>query len=75
MFDKKQVQKAIKEIDKNIASLSGSRQDHLALANDVKLVQAVCMEYFEGLEAAKGAKKDDGTDKPTEHIEPRSKNS
>ena len=75
MFDKKQVQKAIKEIDDNLASLNGSRQAHLALANDVGLVQAVCMEYFEEREAAKAApeKKDVRTDKPTEHPKPGDK--
>ena len=62
MFDKKQVQKAIKEIDDNLASLNGPRQAHLALTNDVQLIQAVCMDYFEGKEAAKDVpeKKDDG---------------
>jgi hypothetical protein len=63
MFDKKQVQTAIKEIDENLAALNGSRQAHIALTSGVKLVQAVCMEYFEGKEAAKAApeKKYDGT--------------
>ena len=72
MFDKKQVQAAIKEIDENLAALTGPRQAHLALTSDVKLVQAVCMEYFEGKEAAKAApeKKDDGTDKPTVSLKP-----
>jgi hypothetical protein len=68
MFDKKQVQKAIKEIDENLAALTGPRQAHLALTSDVKLVQAVCMEYFEG-------KKDVGTNEPIEHIESGDKNS
>lgn len=54
MFDKKQVQVAIKEIDDNLASLNGPRQAHIALTSDVKLVQAVCMEYFEGKEVTEG---------------------
>ena len=69
MFNKEQVQKAIKEIDENLAALTGPRQAHLALVSDVKLVQAVCMDYFEGREAAKAApeKKDVGTNESTEH--------
>jgi hypothetical protein len=74
MFDKKQVQKAIKEIDDNLASLNGPRQAHLTLASDVKLVQAVCMEYFEEREGAKG-KKDVRTNEPTEHPKSRNKDS
>lgn len=72
MFNKEQVQKAIKEIDDNLASLSGPRQAHVALANDIKLVQAVCMDYFEGKEAVKAApeKKDVGTNEPIEHTKP-----
>lgn len=60
MFDKKQVQAAIKEIDANLASLAGSRQAHLALTNDVNLIQAVCMDYFNGKEQPTEGKKDDG---------------
>ena len=70
MFDKKQVQVAIKEIDENLAQLTGPRQAHLALTKDVQLVQTVCMEYFDGLERDKEPKlekKDVGTNKPTEH--------
>ncbi len=66
MFDQKQVQAAIKEIDENLAMLTGSRQAHLVLVNDVKLIQAVCMDYFEG-------KKDDGTKQPIEHPKPGDK--
>ena len=47
MFTKEQVQKAIKEIDDNLALLSGPRQAHLVLVNDVKIIQEVCMRYFE----------------------------
>lgn len=67
MFNKEQVQAAIKEIDENLANLQGPRQAHLALTNDVKLVQAVCKTYFDGLEAAKATpeKKDVGTKQPT----------
>jgi hypothetical protein len=66
MFDKKQVQAAIKEIDDNLAMLTGPRQAHLALTSDVKLVQAVCMEYFE-------EKKDVRTNESVEHPKPRDK--
>lgn len=74
MFNKEQVQKAIKEIDDSLASLSGSRQAHLALANDVKLVQAVCMAYFDLIERNKEVK-DDGTLIPVKCPEPGNKNS
>ena len=74
MFNKEQVQKAIKEIDDNLAMLTGPRQAHLTLASDVKLVQAVCMEYFEGLESKKEPK-DVGTKQPIERAKPRDKNS
>ncbi len=67
MFDKKQVQKAINEIDGVLSNAKIidpvlSRQDHLILVNDMKLIQAVCMDYFEVKEAAKAApeKKDVG---------------
>jgi len=63
MFNKEQVQKAIAEIDGNLASLNMPRQAHITLVNDIKLVQAVCMDYFEE-EGAK-EKKDVRTDKPT----------
>lgn len=56
MFDKKQVQEAIKRIDDTIAKVSGAGIDrafHLTLANDVALVQKVCKDYFETREAAK----------------------
>ena len=59
MFDKKQVQNAIREIDANLALLNGSRQVHTALAKDVQLVQAVCMDYFEG------KKEDERANEPT----------
>ena len=72
MFNKEQVQKAIKEIDENLASLAGSRQGHLALVSDVKLVQAVCMDYFD---KGEGAKEDAGTDKPIINTKPGDKNS
>ena len=58
MFNKDQVQNAIKEIDDNLASLNGPRQAHLTLTNDVKIVQAVCMDYFDNSE---GVKEDVGT--------------
>ncbi len=68
MFDKEKVQKAIKEIDDNLATLNGSRQGHLALVNDIQLVQAVCVAYFDGLEAKKTApEKKDGTVIPIKH--------
>ena len=67
MFTKEQVQKAIKEIDDNLALLNGPRQAHLALANDIKIVQAICMDYFEET-------KDVGTDKPIISIEPGDQN-
>lgn len=73
MFNKEQVQKAIKEIDESLAQLTGPRQAHVVLVNDVKLVQAVCMDYFEGKKAAKAApekKEDVGTKQSTEHTEP-----
>ena len=76
MFDKKQVQKAIKEIDDNLASLNGPRQAHIALTSDVGLVQEVCLAYFiilKQLEEETKGKKDDGTDKPTEHPKPGDK--
>lgn len=47
MFDKKQVQESIKRIDNAIAQLNGNRQTHVTLANDIALVQKVCMDYFE----------------------------
>lgn len=72
MFDKKQVQAAIKEIDDNLASLNGPRQAHIALTSDVNLIQAVCMDYFEGLESKKEIK-DDRTNKPTVNPKPRDK--
>ena len=68
MFTKEQVQKAIKEIDDNIAMLNGSRQAHLALVQDVKIVQEVCMDYFEET-------KDVRTNEPTEHIPTGNKDS
>ena len=77
MFNKEQVQKAIKEIDDGLASLNGPRQVHIALANDVQLIQTVCMDYFEVKEAAKAApekKEDVGTNEPIEHTEPGDKN-
>ncbi len=75
MFDKKQVQAAIKEIDENLAMLTGPRQAHLALTSDVKLVQAVCMAYFEEREEVTEGKKDDGTIIPIKHTEPGDKDS
>ena len=60
MFTKEQVPKAIKEIDENLALLNGSRQAHLALVQDVKIVQSVCMDYFEVMNNVR-------TDKPIEH--------
>ena len=70
MFDKEQVQKAIKEIDDNLASLTGPRQAHLALVNDVHLVQAVCLAYFD---KGEGAKEDAGTNEPIKHPKPGDK--
>lgn len=70
MFNKEQVQKAIKEIDDNLASLNGPRQAHLALVNDINLIQAVCMDYFD---KGEGVKEDVGTDKPIEHPKPGDK--
>lgn len=72
MFNKEQVQKAIKEIDDSLAQLAGPRQVHLVLVNDVKLIQAVCMDYFD---KGEGAKKDVGTEQPTEHTEPGNQDS
>ena len=70
MFDKKQVQAAIKEIDDNLAMLTGPRQAHLALTKDVQLIQAVCMDYFD---KGEGAKEDERTDKPIKHPKPGDK--
>ena len=77
MFDKKQVQKAIKEIDDNLASLNGPRQAHITLTSDVNLIQAVCMDYFEQREGAKAApeKKDERTNIIPINTKPGSKNS
>ena len=63
MFTKEQTQKAIREIDENIAMLNGTRQAHLALVQDVQIVQEVCMRYFDGLESKKETK-DVRADKP-----------
>ena len=71
MFDKKQVQNAIKEIDDGLASLNGPRQVHIALANDVKLVQAVCMDYFD---KGEGAKEDERTNVIPINTKPGRKN-
>ena len=67
MFNKEQVQKAIKEIDESLATLNGSRQAHIALTSNVKLVQDVCKTYFDEREAAKAApeKKDVRINEPT----------
>lgn len=71
MYSKEQVQRAVKEIDENLAALNGSRQAHLALTNDVRIVQVTCIAYFEEREAAKAApeKKDVRTNKPTKRPE------
>ena len=63
MFTKEQTQKAIREIDENIAMLNGTRQAHLALVQDVQIVQEICMRYFDGLESKKETK-DVRADKP-----------
>lgn len=62
MFDKQQVQNALKDIDDSLATLNGSRQAHLVLTNDIKLIQNVCIAYFDGLEGVKATpeKKDVG---------------
>jgi hypothetical protein len=52
MFDKKQVQEAINRVDTllgraRIVEPILSRQDHITLVNDMRLIQGCCMEYFE----------------------------
>lgn len=53
MFNKKQVQESIKRIDNAVSQLNGNRQTHITLANDVTLVQKVCMDYFDERTAKK----------------------
>ncbi len=64
MFDKKQVQNALKDIDDSLATLNGSREAHLVLTNDIQLIQNVCIAYFDSFGIDKG-KEDVGTNKPT----------
>ena len=47
VFDKKQVQEAIGRIDNALAQLNVNRQVHIALTNDVQLIQKCCAGYFE----------------------------
>ena len=68
-MDKKQVQAAIGRIDQVTAQLNMSRDAHIQLVNDIKLVQSVCEAYF------KEEPKDGGTDKCPEHVEPGDENS
>jgi len=72
MFTKEQVQKAIAEIDgvlgrAKIIDPVLTRQDHLVLVQDIKIIQDICMDYFEET-------KDVGTDKPIISIEPGDQN-
>lgn len=86
-MDKKQVQEAIVRIDDILARGRFSepilnRYDQVALVNSVQLVQKVCEAYFANIESAKEAckiiklpeKKDDGTNEPTDDVEPGDKN-
>lgn len=68
-MDKKKIQEAIARIDNAIAQLNVNRQVHIALVNDVRLVQDCCMERF-NVES-----KNVGTDKPTKRPKSVNKNS
>jgi len=56
MLIKKQVQEALGRIDQVLAQVNSSRQGHAQLANDMHLVQVVCMEHFANMESTKEAK-------------------
>ena len=45
-MDKKQVQEAISHIDGVLAQLNVNRQVHIALINDMQLIQQCCSGYF-----------------------------
>ncbi len=64
-----QVQIALKRIDQTVAQLSGSRETHAVLAQDIQLIRQCCVGYF-----VKAEKKDGGTDKQPKRPKPRNKN-
>jgi hypothetical protein len=60
MMDKKQVQAAIGRIDQVTAQLNMNREAHVQLANDIRLVQSVCEQFFNERDSAKKEEPEDG---------------
>lgn len=56
-----QVQTALKQIDQAIAQLTGTRETHAILAQDIQLIRQCCVAYFV-------EKENGGTDKQPEHL-------
>lgn len=46
-MEKKQVQEAISRVDQAVAQLAVNRQVHIALTQDIQLIQQCCMKQFE----------------------------
>lgn len=63
MMDKEQVAKAIGRVDNAVSQLAVNRQVHVALVNDMQLIQKCCTAYFGSLTACKSYEesKDGGT--------------
>ena len=62
-MDKKQVQEAIARVDSAVGQLAVTRVVHIALVNDVQLIQKCCEQQFE-------EPKDGGTNIIPIHTEP-----
>ena len=67
-MDKQKIQEAINRVDSAVSQLTVNRQVHVALANDVQLIQKCCMQQFE-------EKKDGGTNKQSKRPKSRNKDS
>ena len=72
MLDQKKITQAFQRIDgllsrAKIVDPVLTRQDHILLVNDLNLIQACCIQYFED--------QNERTNQPTEHVELGSENS
>jgi len=59
-MEKRQVQEAISRIDQAVAQLTVNRHVHVALVNDIKLIQQCCTEYFGRVEWPQESEPKDG---------------
>ena len=47
MLDKNKVQEALGRVDNAVSQLNLKRQDHILLAQDMRLITKCCVEYFD----------------------------